>query len=538
MVNHKGKMLFCLLLQMMISFSIPWLNQIIIDRILINKQLHLVFVIGFVYLIFALMSVFLHVALPRISVRMQEEVNQSLRVALIHAVQENEHRTHSNSDKGDIITIFENDIQRMSHFLTNGVKDIFVQGMSLLLTIATLLSIDIWLGLLSMIVVPIYLFLPLVFKEQLISQNQRMLTKWNAMNALVQEVLNGIVQIRIFNKQQTFLKQFQQVSDEVIQARVKEITLQKLASATIIIYWLVMLCVLWLGGARVLSGKLTIGVLLVVIHYVDRIEWPVARLAESYSEYQRFIVSKKRWEDRIEQSDGDVTNQKITIASIDTIAFNAVDFSYSAFGNNVFEAVTLDFKKGDFIGMVGKSGMGKSTFLKLLFAFERPTKGNVFVNGIELQAIDRCSYRARIGYLSQESYLFEMSLFDNISFGSNEKVSEEAVYLAAKQAGADSFIQTLEKGYQTIYGKERMHLSQGQMQRIALARIFLRNPDVIILDEPTASLDKKNTKQIIKRIKKTYGEGKIVLLITHDSESLNVCNQILTVDSGRIERTN
>lgn len=135
------------------------------------------------------------------------------------------------------------------------------------------------------------------------------------------------------------------------------------------------------------------------------------------------------------------------------------------------------------------------------------------------KSLAKYSFREKVGYLSQENYLFEMSLLDNILLGSVETVSEEEVYSATKRAGAHQFIKELDKGYQTVYGKDGVNLSQGQKQRIALSRIFLRNPDIIILDEPTSSLDNKITDQIIESIINSYGIDKIVLFITHNTDS-------------------
>lgn len=455
-MNHKLKFLSYLILQLFVSFSLPWLNQSIIDNVLIAQQGSPIFSISMAYIILALISIFLHIGLPKVTVQIKEEVNQKLRVQLLKSIQENEVNEYPNSDKGNILTLFESDINRMSDFLVRGLKDIVIQTLSLVITIITLLLINWQIGLLSIMVIPIYLLLPYFFKKKLVGTNQRTQKKLSKMNTLVQEILSGIVQIRIFNKQTDFLERFQGVSDEVIIQKVKEVVLQKLASATIIIYWIVMFSVLWIGGTQVLQGELTIGILLILINYVDRIEWPVARLAECYSEYQYFIVSKKRWEKVVLQTTNESKQEKKIIEKIRTITFEGLSFAYRETTGNIFQKVTLNFKENDMVGIIGESGEGKSTFLKLLFGFEEPTEGNIYVNGIRLTTIDHKSYRQRIGYLSQESYLFEMSLLANISFGSDEKVSEEAVYLAAKQAGAHSFIQTFEKGYQSIYGKEGM----------------------------------------------------------------------------------
>lgn len=299
-----------------------------------------------------------------------------------------------------------------------------------------------------------------------------------------------------------------------------------------------MLMVLWIGGYQVLKGQLTIGVLLVLINYIDRIEWPVARISEIYSEYQSFLVSKNRLNDILEKPLKEKMNEKIKVDEIEKIYFENVSFAYPNSKKNIFKNTEICLKKGDFICVVGDSGSGKSTFLKLLFGFHQSTKGRISINDNDIQNINLISFREKVGYLSQENYLFEMSLLDNILLGSVETVSEEEVYSATKRAGAHQFIKELDKGYQTVYGKDGVNLSQGQKQRIALSRIFLRNPDIIILDEPTSSLDNKITDQIIESIINSYGIDKIVLFITHNTDSVEKFNKLMKIDNGEVRIVN
>ncbi|MHC5268782.1 ABC transporter ATP-binding protein [Enterococcus sp. LJL98] len=537
-IKYKTKIIFNIILQIIISFSIPWLNQIIIDDVLLNRNLDLIWKISMSYVLFALISVYLHIVLPKLMIKSKELISMKLRIDLVKKIQENEVNDYPISDRGNILTLLDNDVNRISDFLIFGIKDIITQILSLTITIGILLYIDWRIGLISISVIPLYLLLPAIFKSKLVILNKEVQNKITNMNSLIQEILSGIMQIRIFNKQKYFLENVENISNDLINTRVKYVVIQKLASATIIIYWLVMLMVLWIGGYQVLNGQLTIGVLLVLINYIDRIEWPVARISEIYSEYQSFLVSKNRLNDILEKPLKENLNKKIKVDEIEEIYFENVSFAYPNSKKNIFKNTEICLKKGDFICVVGDSGSGKSTFLKLLFGFYPSTKGRISINDNDIQEVDLISFREKVGYLSQENYLFEMSLLDNILLGSAEIVSEEEVYSAAKRAGAHQFIKELDRGYQTVYGKDGVNLSQGQKQRIALSRIFLRNPDVIVLDEPTSSLDNKITDQIIESIVNNYGIDKIVLFITHNTDSIEKFNKIMKIDNGRVRIVN
>lgn len=540
-VKHKSRIIFHVILQITISFSIPWLNQIIIDDVLLNQRIDLIWKISFSYIFFAILSVYLHIILPKLMIKSKEEISMKLRIDLIKKILDDEISDYPISERGKVITLLENDINRISDFLIFGLKDILSQVLSLLVIITILFYVDWRIGVISIAVIPFYVLLPMIFKPQLVSLNTDVQNRVTDMNSLIQDILSGIIQIRIFNKQKHFLDRLKNVSTDLIDKKTRYIVIQKLASATIIIYWLAMLLVLWIGGYQVLNGSLTIGVLLVLINYIDRIEWPVSRMSEVYSEYQSYLISRNRLNVILEKESKDKLSEKlknISIETIDQICFDNLTFSYPNSKKNTFKNIDICLNKGDCICFVGDSGTGKSTLLKLLFGFHQATEGNIYINGSSIDDVNLIQFREKVGYLSQESYLFEMSLLDNILIGSVGDDSEDEVILAAQRAGAHSFITELDNGYQTIYGKDGVDLSLGQKQRIALSRIFLRNPDVIILDEPTSSLDKKNTDQIIDSIIHNYGDDKIVVLITHNVESISKFNKILKVDNMGVELVN
>lgn len=215
-VKYKTQIIFNVILQIIISFSIPWLNQIIIDDVLLNRKLDLIWKISMSYIVFALLSVYLHIVLPKLMIKSKELISMNLRIDLVKKIQENEINDYPVSDRGNILTLLDNDINRISDFLIFGIKDIITQILSLTITIGILWYIDWRIGLLSISVIPLYLLLPAIFKSKLVSLNKEVQNKITNMNSLIQEILSGIIQIRIFNKQKYFLEKVENISNDLI----------------------------------------------------------------------------------------------------------------------------------------------------------------------------------------------------------------------------------------------------------------------------------------------------------------------------------
>lgn len=214
-----------------------------------------------------------------------------------------------------------------------------------------------------------------------------------------------------------------------------------------------------------------------------------------------------------------------------SIDFKNVDFSYSPQSDSIFEDLSLSIKKNNITALVGKSGSGKTTLINLLLKFYEPGRGTIEVDGVDLSEIERTSWLERIGYVSQEPFIFHATIKENISFG--KECPEEDVVEAAKLAGAHQFIMNLEKGYDTVVGERGMKLSGGEKQRIAIARAILRKPQIVIFDEATSALDAKTEKivqETIKRISSSY----TVILVAHRFSTVKIADKIMVFSEGKL----
>ena len=223
----------------------------------------------------------------------------------------------------------------------------------------------------------------------------------------------------------------------------------------------------------------------------------------------------------------------VSCGEIQTIEFRDVSFSYPGTEKKILDHMNLIIKKGDQIGIEGESGAGKSTILRLLLRFYAPSEGQILLNGIPSEKISFAELHKRIAFLEQDTYLFDDTIAANIAVAKPSATSEE-IRLAAKRAGIDDFIETLPDGYDTDMGQMNARLSGGERQRIGIARIFLRNPDICLMDEPSSALDALHEKELLHTLKTEYAD-KTILLISHRSSTLTGCNRILKMQDKTVK---
>jgi ATP-binding cassette subfamily B protein/subfamily B ATP-binding cassette protein MsbA len=299
---------------------------------------------------------------------------------------------------------------------------------------------------------------------------------------------------------------------------------------------LTQLTILSFGGYLVIQGSTTLGVLVAFQSYVWRIFDPLMQLATSISSTQRGLAAMDRVIEVLDKpaESPDRADAIEAPSRVDELRFENVGFEYVP-GRPVLEGVSLSARGGTTLALVGPSGAGKTTLTDLVARFHDPTRGAILLNGLDLRSLRLSSYRALLGVVSQEVFLFDGSVSENIAYGRRDASAEEIVE-AAKRANAHEMIESLPAGYDSIIGERGVKLSGGQRQRLSIARALLADPQILILDEATSSLDTESEQQIQKSIRALLA-GRTTFVIAHRLSTIAHADQIVVLESGRVVET-
>ncbi|MEO6625399.1 MAG: ATP-binding cassette domain-containing protein, partial [Burkholderiaceae bacterium] len=290
---------------------------------------------------------------------------------------------------------------------------------------------------------------------------------------------------------------------------------------------------LWYGAHLVMNNQLTVGQFVAFNMFAQRVEQPIMRMAQLWTDFQQTGISMARL--------GDILNTRTEVPPASTaqlppiqgrVTFDAVTFRYRPEAAPVLSALSLDVRPGEVVGIVGRSGSGKSTLAKLVQRLYTPEQGRVLVDGVDTSLIDAAQLRRQVGVVLQENLLFNRSVRENIAI-TDPAAPIEAVIRVARLSGVHGFVSELPEGYDTIVGEQGSTLSGGQRQRIAIARALFTNPRILILDEATSALDYES-EAAIQRNMAHICKGRTVLIIAHRLSAVRHSDRIVVVDKGRI----
>jgi subfamily B ATP-binding cassette protein HlyB/CyaB len=292
--------------------------------------------------------------------------------------------------------------------------------------------------------------------------------------------------------------------------------------------------IIWFGAQQVMEGELTVGQLVAFNMIAGRISGPILKLTQLWQDFQQAGISLKRLGDILNTPQEQATNSNISLPSEvkGSLQFFNVNFRYAFDTPLVIKDMSFDVYPSEIIGIVGASGSGKSTLAKLIQRLYRIESGRILLDGIDISMVDTAWLRQNLGVVSQENFLFSGTVRENIAI-INPGLPMEAVIAAAKLAGAHEFITHLPKGYDTQVGERGGGLSGGQRQRLAIARILINNPKIIIFDEATSALDYES-EQIIQKNMEIICKGRTVFIIAHRLSAVRKANRIFVIDNGRI----
>ncbi len=461
-------------------------------------------------------------------------VAHDLRMRTYHHLQRLSLGYYSTHETGTILSTFTTDIQTIQGFASSSTLGIMVD----LLTILCMLGLMFWLNwdftLIAIAVTPFLLLFVARFKKAVKSATHEVRNEQSKIVAVAQQGLESIQSVKAFGQEKTEESNLYVASEATVSAALKARSIKALLSPVVNIT--VAICtaiVLWRGAVLILAHTMTIGELTVYLAYLAKFFKPVKDLATTTNAIAQATVGVERIRgildtDTIIPDDPDGL-EPATLAG-------EIDFDHIAFGydpkNPVLTDLNLKIKPGQFVGIVGPTGSGKSTVVSLIPRFYDVQSGSVKIDGNDIRKYKLKHLRDNIGYVLQDTVLFHGTIYENIAFGRPSATKEEVIE-AARLANAHDFIMAMPLGYDTPVGDRGLTLSGGQRQRIGIARVMVRNSPILLLDEPTAALDSESEKLVIDALEKLM-KGKTVIAIAHRLSTIRDADQIAVVKNGVI----
>jgi subfamily B ATP-binding cassette protein HlyB/CyaB len=349
------------------------------------------------------------------------------------------------------------------------------------------------------------------------------------------EAINGIQTVKALAVEPPLLRKWEEQLAGYVRASFRATTLITIAGQIAgCIQKITIVAVLWVGAYRVIEGDLSIGQLIAFNMLSAQVTGPLLRLVNLWQEFQQVGISVQRLGDVLNtQPEPSYTPNRTTLPHVaGQVIFDDVTFRYRPDSAEVLRKISFSVAPGKVIGIVGRSGSGKSTIAKLIQRLYVPERGRILVDHVDLAQIDPAWLRRQVGVVLQENFLFNSSLRDNIALV-DPGVGMEAVIQAANLAGAHEFILDLPDGYDTVVGEHGCSLSGGQRQRIAIARALVANPRMLIFDEATSALDYES-EAIIQKNMAHICHGRTVFIIAHRLSTVRPCHRIYVVEKGEI----
>jgi ABC-type multidrug transport system fused ATPase/permease subunit len=467
-----------------------------------------------------------------------ERALQDLRVKLFRHLQRLSVGFYSRNKAGVLISRMTNDVEALNQLVTDSVVTLFQSTLTLVGTAVILVLLDPGLALVTFLCFPILLVGSLAFRIASTGAYRLTREKIAWVTAYLQETLSGVRVVRAFGQEPRHEKRFAELNEDNREANMKTVylnaayfpaveLLSAIATGAILLY----------GGSQVVSGHgVTIGVLASFVFYLNSFFDPIQALSQLYTTYQAGMAALDKIFELLDEEPEIVDRPgALELPRVHgEIRFEDVCFAYGS-GDDAALAlcdVDLVIPPGMTVALVGATGAGKSTFVKLVARFHDPTRGRVLVDGHDLRDVTERSLRSQLGMVPQEGFLFSGTIRDNIAFG-RPSASDDEVVEAAQAVGAHEFIVGLPAGYDTEVGERGGHLSAGQRQLVAFARAAVADPRILILDEATSNVDVHTEGRIEAGLRRLLA-GRTAIVIAHRLSTIQGAGRIVVLDHGRV----
>ncbi|MDJ0573800.1 MAG: ABC transporter ATP-binding protein [Xenococcaceae cyanobacterium MO_234.B1] len=484
-------------------------------------------------IIWSLESLFEY-AYERLWRNLAQIIQHNLRLDAYSHVQDLELAYFEERSTGSLLAILNDDINQLERFLDVGANEILQVLTTVVIIGGAFFILTPGVAWMAMLPIPFILWGSIAFQKKLAPRYAKVRESVSILSSRLANNLSGITTIKSFTTEAYEIERLKQDSEAYRQSNRRAIAF---SAAFIPLIRMIILAgfsaILLSGGMEVVKGNLAVGTYSVLVFLTQRLLWPLTRLGQTLDLYQRAMASTNRVMNLLDTPIAIHSgNLSLPVSNIQgTIKLNNITFAY----NNreaVIENLSLDIPAGQTIAIVGSTGSGKSTLVKLLLRFYEIQGGSITLDGIDIRDINLTDLRQAIGLVSQDVFLFHGTVKDNIAYGTNY-YTEEAIIGAAKIAEAHQFISNLPQGYDTIVGERGQKLSGGQRQRIAIARAILKNPPILILDEATSAVDNETEAAIARSLEKIT-QNRTTIAIAHRLSTIRHADRIYVLEQGKV----
>ncbi len=528
--------LFYMIIVTIAGVSGPYFVKLAIDEGIGRKDLHALGNIAIAYFIVAGVQLITNFYRVRIMSRVGQHVLYDVRTAMFDHLQKLSLSFYNRYSVGRVITRVINDVGTLREFITWAVLAIVRNSLAIIGTLIAMLSLNLRLSMITFAVIPIMVFATFIYRNIARKNYRKVRAAVSWTNSVLAENVNGVRVVQAFSRQEHNFENFRgYVNRYFLETSLDAAKVASVFTPVVdVLGAIATALVVYLGGTYVLGESITPGVLIAFVLYIDRLFDPIRDLSRRFDTLQSTMAGGERILELLNtpvevQDAADAIEMKPVLGGV---RFDDVQFHYSDDPTLVLDGINLNVDAGQTVALVGETGAGKTTIVKLLTRFHDPTSGCVRVDGVDLRTVTQQSVRRQMGMVLQDPFLFTGTVKENILFGRLD--AQDADVVAAAQAvGAHDFIMGLKNGYETAVEEGGATLSVGQRQLISFARALLANPRILILDEATSSVDTQ-TEQIIQKALATLLQGRTSFVIAHRLSTITQADKIVVIHDGKI----